>query len=233
MLTDAQQAQFQTEGYFILTDFFNLDDIDRATEQIDVFDAERERELTAVGKEGISRANEINFTAHLAERNPVLKAFCCQPKLVALMNELIGLDVSLYWDQSVYKRPEALRDFPWHQDNGYTPVIPEQYITCWIPLNDATLENGCIWIQPGTHLQGTVEHVKTELGWQCYHGQDPGTPVPLKKGDVVVFSSLLFHRSGPNCTNGMRKAYVVQYCSADTVNAKTRERVGRFVVSGS
>jgi ectoine hydroxylase-related dioxygenase (phytanoyl-CoA dioxygenase family) len=54
-----------------------------------------------------------------------------------------------------------------------------------------------------------------------YRGPDAGIPLPLKKGDMAVFSSLLLHRSGPNLTQGVRKAYVVQYIPAHARNGTT------------
>jgi ectoine hydroxylase-related dioxygenase (phytanoyl-CoA dioxygenase family) len=44
----------------------------------------------------------------------------------------------------MYKRPEGRRESPWHQDIGYVPTDPAHYLTCWIPIVDATIENGCI-----------------------------------------------------------------------------------------
>ncbi len=129
----------------------------------------------------------------------------------------------MYNDQSVYKRIEAKREFPWHQDNGYGPIDPLPYITCWLALEDTTLENGCIWIQPRSHLKGVVEHKQTDIGLQCYFEEDPGLAVPLKKGSMVVFSSLLFHRSTPNLSNTIRKGYILQYSHAGAKNPMTEE----------
>ncbi len=66
--------------------------------------------------------------------------------------------VRLYWDQSVYKKSGRPQEFPWHQDNGYTFVEPQQYLTFWIPLVDVDVENGCPWIAPGMHKLGTLAH---------------------------------------------------------------------------
>lgn len=134
-------------------------------------------------------------------------------------------------DQSVYKKPETKKEFPWHQDNGYTPIEPEQYLTCWIALEDATIENGCIWIMPGTHKQGVIEHIRTETGLLCYFGKEKGIPVPLKKGGVAVFSSLLFHKSGVNVSDTIRKGYIVQYTTIDAISKKTGERLNGPVFS--
>src|SRR5690606_22202254 len=98
------------------------------------------------GRLFIARAGEITFSTHLVLRSALLRAFCASPLFQDLGHDLIGPDVRLYWDQAVYKKPEADRDFPWHQDNGYAFVEPQQYLTCWVALSDATLENGCPWV---------------------------------------------------------------------------------------
>src|SRR5437016_28203 len=149
--------------------------------------------------------------------------FCRSPRMVQLVTELIGPDVRLYWDQSVYKQPETAREFPWHQDNGYTPVEPEQYYTCWLALSDATVENGCVWIQPGSHRNGTLRHEDSPIGRVGYRGPETGIPVPLTAGSMVVFSSLLLHRSGPNVSDATRKAYVIQYIPDGARNGRTGE----------
>ena len=123
----------------------------------------------------------------------------------------IGPDVRLYWDQCVYKKPGMAEEFPWHQDNGYTFVEPQQYLTCWIALTDATAANGCPWIAPGLHRLGTLLHEYTEYGYRCLTSAEGAVPVPLRAGSIAVFSSLTPHRTGPNLTAATRKAYIVQY----------------------
>ena len=100
---------------------------------------------------------------------------CCS----ASAADLIGPDVNLYWDQAVYKKPEKPRRFPWHQDNGYTFIEPQHYLTCWIALTDATEDNGCPWVAPGLHRSGTLAHRYVEpLGYECFdrrRRRGPGT----------------------------------------------------------
>jgi len=160
---------------------------------------------------GISRAGEITFRAHLVLQSPALAEFCRHPVLLDLCADLIGPDVRLYWEQSVYKKPGMPQDFPWHQDNGYTFIEPQQYLTCWIALTDATAENGCPWIVPGLHRLGTLKHEMREFGLQCLEEVQGAVPVPLRAGSIAVFSSLTPHRTGPNLTAATRKAYIVQY----------------------
>jgi len=152
-----------------------------------------------------------------------IQRFAVQEKFVSITTALLGPEVQLYFDQSVYKRPEANRDFPWHQDNGYVPIEPIHYVTCWLALEDATIANGCVWVLAGSHKQGLVEHRKISLGWQCYFGEEPGIPVELKKGSMVVFNSLLFHRSSPNKSDKTRKGYILQYSCTGAKNPVTGE----------
>ncbi len=132
--------------------------------------------------------------------------------LAELCHDLVGDDVRLYWDQLVYKQPEKPRHFPWHQDNGYTYVEPQQYLTCWVPLTDTTIDNGCPWVAPGLHRLGTLAHEWVEpLGHQCLDDPTGAVAVPARAGDVVVFSSLTPHLTGPNTTGEVRKTYILQY----------------------
>src|SRR5205807_6933505 len=106
----------------------------------------------------ISEAGAITFTTHIVARSPAARSFAANPVIVGLCADLVGPDVNLYWDQAVYKKPEKPRRFPWHQDNGYTYVEPQQYLTCWVALTDATVDNGCPWVVPGAHRRGTLRH---------------------------------------------------------------------------
>jgi len=136
--------------------------------------------------------------------------------LLGVCRDLIGPDVNLYWDQAVYKKPERPRRFPWHQDNGYAFVEPQQYLTCWIALTDATLRNGCPQVAPGLHRMGTLAHRYVDpLGFECLSEPDDVVVAEVPAGGAVVFSSLTPHLTGPNTTDAVRKAYIVQYAPAD------------------
>jgi phytanoyl-CoA hydroxylase len=223
IITPEQKKHYDGEGYMILDHFFSPEETDRLREHIDRLDEESEQKLQLFGQAGISIANQINFTSHLNQKDLYIQQFTAQDKMVQLTIALLGSNVKLFWDQSVYKRPEASRVFPWHQDNGYVPIEPQHYVTCWLALEDATIENGCIWIQPRTHLLGLAEHKPTSIGKQCYFGDDPGIPVPLQKGGMVVFHSMLYHCSTPNLSKSTRKGYVIQYSVDGAFNSVTGE----------
>jgi ectoine hydroxylase-related dioxygenase (phytanoyl-CoA dioxygenase family) len=121
----------------------------------------------------------------------------------------------MYWDQAVYKKPEKPRPFPWHQDNGYTFIEPQQYLTIWVALTDATIDNGCPWVAPGVHRKGTLAHRYVDpLGYECFDDPPAKVAAPVRAGGAVVFSSLTPHLTGPNTTSETRKAYILQYSHA-------------------
>jgi len=139
--------------------------------------------------------------------------FVSSPRLARIAAQLLGVQsVRLYHDQAVYKRPEKPRRFPWHQDNGYTFVEPQQYLTCWVALTDATVDNGCPHVVPGLHRLGTLRHRFADpLGWEIFEDHPDAISAPVAKGGIVVFSSLSPHLTGPNTTGAVRKAYILQY----------------------
>ena len=170
------------------------------------------------GRLSIAETGAITFSPHLVARSPLLRALSVHPMCVGICADLIGPDVNMYWDQAVYKKPEKPRRFPWHQDNGYAFVEPQQYLTIWIALTDATRDNGCPVVAPRYHRRGTLAHTYVEpLGWECLHEPDETVVAELPAGGAVVFSSLTPHLTGPNTTDAVRKAYILQYAPAGAV----------------
>jgi phytanoyl-CoA hydroxylase len=145
----------------------------------------------------------------------VLRELSRHPTITAICADLVGPDVNLYWDQAVYKKPEKPRRFPWHQDNGYAYVEPQQYLTVWLALTDATAHNGCPVVAPGFHRRGTLAHRYVDpLGWECLGDPAGAVTAEVPAGGAVVFSSLTPHLTGPNTTDAVRKAYILQYAPA-------------------
>lgn len=170
-----------------------------------------------------TRFNDATYAARLVGESDVLRDLCFAEPFPDLCWDLVGPDVRLYWDQAVYKR-SGPSHFPWHQDNGYTFVQPQQYLTCWVALTDATLANGCPWLMPGLHLEGTLEHRQTELGLSClsspttiWNPPAGAEPAVVRAGSIVVFSSLTPHATGPNETASTRKSYILQFAPSGAV----------------
>src|SRR6056297_264109 len=213
-LATDQVADFDRDGYVVLPEVFTDDELAPLIETIDRTEAATDQFLKTLegGRISIAETGAITFTVHLVEREPVAAAFARHPVFADLCHDLLGPDARLYWDQAVYKKPEKPRRFPWHQDNGYAFVEPQQYLTCWVALTDATVANGCPQVIPGLHRRGTLEHHYVDpLGWEIVAEHPGAVEAPVGKGGMVVFSSLTPHLTGPNTTDDVRKAYILQY----------------------
>ena len=160
----------------------------------------------------IAERGALTVSLHAVTRSEAARAASRHPAILDLCADLVGPDVRLYWDQAVYKKTEKPRRVPWHQDNGYTYVEPQAYLTVWLALTDATLDNGCPWIAPGRHRLGTITHHYVDpLGHECLTDVPDAVAAEVPAGGAVVFSSLTPHLTGPNTTADTRKAYILQY----------------------
>jgi phytanoyl-CoA hydroxylase len=232
LISPEQARQYDEQGFLVFEDVFDAETIEALTKELDPIERKLEEliEEKFGGRMFITRSGEITFTPHAVTRSPKAREVTRSAFFRDLVHDLLGPDVRLYWDQAVYKKPGTVDHFPWHQDNGYTYVDPQQYLTCWLALTDADEENGCPVVLPGFHRQGTWAHERTELGFDCGADETGVEPVaaPVRAGGVVVFSSLTPHKTGPNRTvDRPRKAYIIQFAPD---GAHVLNRVGSDVV---
>jgi ectoine hydroxylase-related dioxygenase (phytanoyl-CoA dioxygenase family) len=220
-LTPEQVRQFDTDGYTVVPRLLDEIELTGVRTEIDRFDAEFDARLSESDQPaGMSEKGAMSFIPNLVARSPLLAQFVRHPTLLAIAADLLGPDVDLYWDQAVYKRPERPQRFPLHQDTGYQLTEPEDFLSCWIALTDATPENGCLMLAPGLHRHGTLRHVHVEpQGWEeCLLDSPPElVAAPLPAGGAVVFSSLTPHTTEANTTDGIRKGYLILYARPGTV----------------
>jgi len=216
-VTGSEAAQFDREGWVVVDGLVDDQTLAVVIREIDRREAKVEAFLRTQPDErmSIAEAGALTVSVHLAARSPVLRQLASSPAMTDLCADLLGPDVNLYWDQAVYKKPEKPRRVPWHQDNGYTYIEPQQYLTIWLALTDATPGNGCPIVAPGVHRMGTLAHTYVEpLGYECFSDPPRTAVAPVEAGGAVVFSSLTPHLTGPNLTNEVRKAYILQYAPA-------------------
>ena len=217
-LSADEVAQFDAHGFVVVPDLVEPDQIGAVTEDLDALEAEVDAFLQTRddGRFSIAETGALTVAIHAVTRSERARALSRHPAIVDLCADLVGPDVRLYWDQAVYKKTEKPRRVPWHQDNGYTYVEPQAYLTVWLALTDATEQNGCPEVAPGHHRRGTLAHHYVDpLGWECLPEGTPSVAAPVGAGGAVVFSSLTPHRTGPNLTDAVRKAYILQYCPSD------------------
>ena len=220
-------AQFESEGYFILESVISDTLMETLESSCDVLIKRMHDEMDRLGTDHI-------HISHRDKRYHIAKQFMYAPGLdryvfSKLMEEIcrqtLGDNAYLFYDQYVVKAAEQGISFSWHQDSGYLGFPHEPYITCWAAVDDMTVDNGTAWILPYSQSEpkGLVEHVRDPVTGDKagYFGDEKGIPVVVPKGSVAVFSSLTFHRSGPNRTDNMRRAYVTQYSSRPVIDPST------------
>lgn len=164
----------------------------------------------------LSHRGSRYFINHRTDRSRALHELAFSSQMAELCRITIGEDAFLFLDQFVVKCSETGMSFSWHQDSGYiTHTGVKPYLTCWIPLDDCTVENGTIFVLPYSRMghRDVVAHVADLASNDMigYAGDDPGIAVEVPAGTLVAFSSHLLHRSTPNTTNRMRRAYLLQY----------------------
>ena len=133
-LSTEQAEQFDSLGFVVIEDAVDASTLEVVIREVDRFERELEAFLRTQTDDRafIAEADAITFTTHLVARSAVIRALAVTDVFVDLAADLMGPDVNMYWDQAVYKKPEKPRRFPWHQDNGYTFIEPQQYLTCWV-----------------------------------------------------------------------------------------------------
>jgi len=156
-----------------------------------------------------------------AERDRIFMMHAANPRILDVVESLIGPDIKLFGSQCFMKPPGGIQK-PYHQDSAYFTIEPKELVTCWTALDDATIENGCLWVLPGSHREGLLDHdepwqVGDRTDMQVRESQlDRSREVAntLTAGSCSFHHSMLLHRSGPNQTDGSRRGLAVHYMSA-------------------
>ncbi len=215
VVSPAQVDQFRELGYFVTESAFPHDQLAAVSREFDRLWDDFIRRAEASGDLAeAALARERPFIGQVHAHSAVLAEFVKAPIYLEVCARLIGPEADLYYNQAVIKPPEKGRHFGWHQDSGYTVTEPLEYVTCWTAISRTFIENGCIWVLPGSHHDGLRRHVHnaTDHSLDAEVADESGAvPVEMAPGQVAVFSSLLLHKSGPNTSGEVRKGYVPQY----------------------
>ena len=140
--------------------------------------------------------------------------------MAEVLAALIGPDVKCM-QSMLFIKPPGFQGQAWHQDEIFIPTRDHSLTGGWIALDDATVENGCMWVLPGSHrgcLWETRPHENTDEfdGASESYGFDGSgeIPVEVKTGDVVFFDGYLLHRSRKNRSQMHRRVLVNHYMNA-------------------
>ena len=162
MLTPAQIQTFHETGYLndnirVLTDeqlHALRDRLDAVIEGRSEAPPEALRNMKGGGLRSDSVVVQI---VNIWQADDLFRAHLCNPTALDAMADLMGTDTIRVWhDQIQYKPPVVGNSTDWHQDFPAWPILePADLISCWVALDDATLENGCMRMVPGSHKWGT------------------------------------------------------------------------------
>jgi phytanoyl-CoA hydroxylase len=150
-------------------------------------------------------------------------SFLRNERLLDAAETLVGPEIICSPIQHVRAKPPAAHagtgvgfyNVPWHQDAGVTleEADNSEIITCWLPLVDATVENGCMEVMPGAWKRGYLEH-QADGGTTIRPDLLPNIvpmPVPVKKGGIIFMHRYTPHRSTPNYTDTVRWSLDLRY----------------------
>ena len=240
-LNATQLAQYHQDGYVALGRI--LDDQQLAGLRA----AEARLRAVPMAHDG---AKALTVFRHLvAAHEPMVREVGAWGSHIPLTQQLIGDNVVFWYTQFVTKRTDegagvgtgagtAAATFPWHQDNGYASVEPCTNVTVWVALDDVDECNGCVWVMPGSHLNGILPHANaTPDSWHLsVQVEGNGIPAILKAGEAIAFHGNTLHRSLANHTTSVRRGFFMQYADANAVHQIDKkplvERPHAWVVAG-
>jgi ectoine hydroxylase-related dioxygenase (phytanoyl-CoA dioxygenase family) len=223
IISKEQIESYIRDGFVILRDVISQEMIEKIQDECERFIREKDAEMDAKGVEvdEINHKGKRYFIAMKNKDSEPMQELLFGKEMEEITRKILGDNIYLFLEQYVVKAADKGMKFAWHQDSGYVKEKHEPYLSCWMPLDDVTEENGTVYLlsykDAGTTTR--IEH-KLEEGTNDqigYFGENPGVPAILKKGDVALFSSVCFHRSGSNNTNKSRRVLLMQYSSAPIV----------------
>jgi phytanoyl-CoA hydroxylase len=160
------------------------------------------------------------------QEHPAFSALTEHSRIKGFLEGLIGQEMVLKGEMALAKPPMIGSEKPWHQDNAYFNWLPLHLVgTAWIALDDATIENGCMFVLPGGHKLGALKHHHTidcEILPDRFD-RSQAVPIELKAGGALFFSAMLPHQTPPNRTSTRRRALQFQYRGIDAVQVSKEE----------
>jgi phytanoyl-CoA hydroxylase len=239
--TQQELEQYERDGYFAREAVFNQEELEplcdavegvhRAVEaaaarggaaEAERVDGKRYQKLldSSVQWEWRADAQEIRSMEPYHHLDPRLDALSDDARLWEATRAIVGShEVSLFSDKLNFKRPGGA-PFPWHQDSPYWNFgcdHVDRLVSILVTLDAANVENGCLWVVPGSHKSGAIPcyqdrgvqgRLYTDV--ESYGGADP-VPLDVAAGSVVFFHGDIIHGSQSNRTDECRRALVLTY----------------------
>jgi phytanoyl-CoA hydroxylase len=227
MLTEEQSVAYERDGFLLVEDLISPKEVAALRDRV--------REYTHGGRsqEGLQVQVEprvqrgelavehpgdgIRKIDSLAQTDNLFRALAKDRRILGIITGLLGADVKLFRNSLMLKPPSVGSPKGWHQDSPYWPIEPMSLCSLWLPLDDATPENGCMAVVPGAHKAGPLSHVNVTDDFVVAPGaldESGARALPMGAGSGLFFHSLLPHYTAPNRTTQWRRALVLSYMSA-------------------
>ena len=224
-----QQIDFyRTNGYLVIEDFLNATELENWRSK--VFHAVAERagqkmpgQETKVGEDdGINRdadyfGNVFDQLLNLWQTDDGVKELMLDKRIGEMISRLSNSEgVRIWHDQALFKKPYA-NPTAWHLDTPFWSFSDPEALSIWVALDDATLENGCLYFVPGSFKYTGFDNLGIGKNMNGIFNFYPdlaklGTvAAPIKAGSCSIHNGLTIHGAGPNMTNGYRRAFTCAY----------------------
>ena len=174
------------------------------------------------GKLAVPKSKSINKIGHaLHDLNPVFECFSYQPRLTNLVAQLGIFEPQWLQSMLIFKQPAIGGEVTWHQDGSFLYTVPHSVIGFWFALEDASLENGCLWVLPGQHkngLRSRFRRINEQLQMEIIpeapqFDENSRVPIEVGAGTLVVLHGALPHYSEANRSSKSRYAYTLHAIS--------------------
>ena len=232
-LTPEERTSWDENGYFIRCNVFTKEEnnfLAQIADDIAIgkrsFPAKNvhQNALVRDGETEASGPNAMHAIHHINHYSPEFLERTRDPRLTDPVVDLIGPNILGLNNLYIWKPPKIGLGFPWHQDKWY---FNNQYITTktvgtWTAIDAADVENGCLYVIPGSHKNGVREHVELEGSQQNEFKlalgarDEESVAVEVPPGTVVFFNNELLHKSMHNHSTRFRRCNVAHYISADS-----------------
>ena len=240
-LTTEQKHSFQDKGYLAYTRVLSDDELDvlrRRSEEI--ISGKRthvpprfiqfEAKFRDGIPDGVEPLDTVRKMTQLCYFDDEFEKIARKPEIVDVIEDLLGPNLKLYTDQLMMKPRFHGTVTDWHQDSVAWPQFaPQEHVSCWIALDDATVNNGCMTVIPRSHQWGPIAKQYQDR-FLANKLLEEAVPVELPAGSCMFHHGLNFHRTGANTTPNRRRGLALHYIRSETmylgvVNEEIRQLV--------
>jgi len=209
---------FHTEGYVHIPSLLSSQEVESLNEHMSAA-LEDTRNRYDLGSQTTRTVEDVENIIQImwpTDLVPGLSSHPVHTRLLALVKDIYGTDLEFDFDMIISKAPFTNVSTPAHQDAAYWPKLPDKRaVSCWVPLDDATVDNGAMWYGPGSHKLPLRPHERSgkesSSALQCDATESEMVCVEAKSGDVILHDGHTLHYSRGNNTSRWRRAYILNF----------------------